>query len=220
MEYLILRWQSAKVRYPLKPKRRDFSITNRSLQGSHLLEGGRWLIFAALDGSVKYYDFHSQSESLDPVTLLPTRFNKDSITFNLLAVDLDSDAEYLTFNLASMTRLVNVKRKTELDRPQDARWIEVNRVTPYWDENGNVMGLRADRLACFREEYLCRCDSFTLRGRCVAYSLRGFERISGFHGEPIVIVDWTLADPTSLIYPRRLIWRRYVKVSSRDSLAS
>ena len=69
---------------------------------------------------------HSQSESLDPVTLLPTHFNKVSFTINLLAVDLDPDAEYLTFNLASTTCLVNVNRGTELKQPQEARWIEVN----------------------------------------------------------------------------------------------
>ena len=219
LEYLVLRWQSGKAGYLLKPKRRDFSISDRSLQGSHLLEGGRWLIFAALDGSVKYYDLHSQSESLDPVTLLPTHFNIDSVTINLLAVDLDPDAEYLTFNLASVTSLVNVKRGT--NPPQEARWIEVNRVTPYWDENGNVKGLRADRLACFREEHSCFCDSFTLRGRCVAYSLQTFRPLPTFRdGETIVIVDWTSADPTSLIYPRRLIWRNRVKVSNWDSLAT
>ena len=190
-------------------------------QGSHLLDGGRWLIFAARDGSVEYYDLHTQSESLDQVTLLPTHFNKDSLTDSLLAIDLDPDAEYLTFNLASVTRLVHVNPDTELNHPpQVTRWIEVNHVTPYWDENGNVKGLRADRLACFREEHLYSCDAFTLRGRFVAYSLRPPWPLPTFpDGETIVIVDWTAADPSSLIYPRRIFWRRYAEVSSWDSLA-
>jgi len=33
-------------------------------------------------------------------------------------------------------------------------------------------------------------------------------------GENIAIVDWTLADSTSLSFPRRLIWRRRARVSS------
>lgn len=107
---------------------------------------------------------------------------------NLLAVDLDPDAEYLTFNLAFMTCLVNMKRDTELIRPQDVRWVELNRVTPYWDENGNVNGLRADRLPGLREEHLCYCDSITLRGYYVAYSLRSFEMSTLHDGKTI---DWT-----------------------------
>ena len=215
MEYLVLRWRSGKAGYSLLEEQRDFSITEPLLQGSHLLEGGRWLIFATLDGSVKYYDLNSQTESLDAVTLLPTHFNKDTITVNSLAVDLDPDAEYLTFNLASMTVLDNMKRDTELNRPQHARWIEVNRVTPYWDEDGNIKGLQADRLACFREELWCPFGSLTLRGRYVAYSLQSFRRDSGFgDGESIVIVDWTSVDPTSLIYPRKFIWGRRVLVST------
>src|SRR5258708_8677769 len=75
-------------------------------------------------------------------------------------------------------------------------------------------GLRAERLACFREEYMCGCESFTLRGRHVAYSLYSFEMSSTLgEGENIAIVDWTLPDSTSLSYPRRLIWRRRARVS-------
>ena len=93
-------------------------------------------------------------------------------------------------------------------------------MTPYWDENGNVKGLRAERLACFREEHSYFCDSFTLRGRCFDYSLRSFRGLPTLDdGETIVIVDWTSADPTSLIHPRRLIWGRHARVSSRDPLA-
>jgi len=99
--------------------------------------------------------------------------------------------------------------------PRYARWIEVCRVTTYWDDNGQVKGLRAERLACFREEYLSGCDSFTLRGRYVAYSLYSFEpRSTVGDGQTIAIVDWASAGSTSLTYPRRLIWRIRANVSS------
>ena len=203
MEYLILRWQSGEAAYPLKAKQRDFSITEPHPQSLHLIDGGRWLLFTTLDGSVKYYDLNSRGKSLDAITLLPTQFDKDAYTFTLLAVDLDPDAEYLTFNLASVTCLV-YRNPGYLNTSQPTRWIEVNRVTSYWDENGDIKGLRAEPLAFFREENLYQCDSFTIRGRFFAYTFRA----------GIVIVDWTSADPTSLVYPRRVIWQSSVTVST------
>ena len=91
-----------------------------------------------------------------------------------------------------MTRQVKMKRDTELNRPQDALWIEVNRVASFWDGNGNVKGLRAQRLTCFREEHLGHCDSLTLREHCVAYSLRNFRLLSTTFrdGETIVLFQF------------------------------
>lgn len=216
LEYLILKWQSRKAGRALtQPKERVLSIPETYLRGVHLLQGGRWLLFCAPNGTVKYHDLNSPGETLEAVTLVPTHFDHDANTIVLLSVDMDRDTEYMSFNLGVMTRRV-VPFNDDLDYPNPpryARWIEISRVASYWDENGLVMGLRAERLACFREEFLCGCDSFTLRGRHVAYSLCSFDRIIEGEGDNIVIVDWTLANSTSLAYPRRLIWRRRAHVS-------
>jgi len=47
--------------------------------------------------------------------------------------------------------------------PRYARWVEASRITSFWDEDGQVKGLRAERLACFHEKFPC-AYSFTLRG--------------------------------------------------------
>jgi len=70
-------------------------------------------------------------------------------TLLFLSIDLDPDAEYTTFNLGIMSWRA-LPLEDDLDYPRYARWIDVSRVTSYWDENGRVLGLRAERLACFR----------------------------------------------------------------------
>ena len=57
---------------------------------------------------------------------------------------------------------------------------------------------------------MCGCHSFTLRGCYIAYLLYSFEQRSPIgEGRNIVMVDCTLADTTSLMYP---FWRRPVWV--------
>ena len=218
LEYLILRWQSSRadVRTLSQPKELPLSIPEDYSQSVHLLPGGRWLLFGTHDGSVKYHDLNSHREISEAVTLVPSQFDQDANTTVLLSVDMDPDAEYMTFNLGIMKwRLFPLSGDPAYpDFPHYARWIEVSRITSYWDENGRVEGLRAERLACFHEEYPCGYDSFTLRGRHVAYSLYSFEMGPSLgDGENVAIVDWTLPDSTSLSYPRRFIWRRRAKVS-------
>jgi len=212
LEYFILRWQSGRagVRALMQPKERALSIPETYLQSAHLLPGGRWLLFGARDGSVKYYDLNSLGEISEAVTLVPSHFEQGANTLVRLSVDMDHDAAYLTFNLGVMNwRLPPLDDDPDYPNfPHYARWIEVSRITSYWDENGQVQGLRAERLACFHEEYLCGYESFTLRGRHVAYSLYSFEMSTSLgDGDNIAIVDWTLPDSTSLSYPRKLIWR-------------
>ena len=217
LEYLILKWQSGKAGRTLtQPRKLALSIPEDYLQSVHLIQGGRWLVFGARDGSVKYHDLNSRDETSEAVTLVPSHFDQDANTIVLLSVDMDLDAEYTTFNLGVMSwRVPPLDGDPDYPKPpRYTRWIEVSRVTSYWDDSGQVKGLRSERLACFREQYLCGCDSFTLGGRHVAYSLYSFEPSpSEGEGENLAIVDWTLADSTSLTYPRRLIWRRRVRVS-------
>jgi len=219
LEYLILRWQSGKDGHVLvQPKKLPLSIPEDYMQSAQLLPGGRWLLFGARDGSVEYHDLNSPCEISLAVTLVPSQFDQNANAIVLLSVDMDPDAEYMTFNLGIMKwRLLPFHGDPDYPNfPRYARWIEVSRVTTYWDEDGQVKGLRAERLACFREEYLCGYESFTLRGRHVAYSLYSFEMsITLGEGDNIAIVDWTLVDSTSLSYPRRFIWRRRARVSCR-----
>jgi len=225
LEYLILRWQSARAagRGPMQPMELPLSIPENYLQSAHLLPGGRWLLFGTNDGSVKYHDLNSHRKISEAVTLVPSQFDQDANTTVLLSVDMDSDAEYMTFNLGIMKwRLFPLGGDPDYPNfPHYARWIEVSRITSYWDENGLVEGLHAERLACFREEYMCGYKSFTLRGRHVAYSLYSFKpSITMGEGDNVAIVDWTLPDSTSLSYPRRLIWRRRARVSDHCFLQS
>ena len=217
LEYLILRWHSGTAGRALtQPRELALSIPEDYMQSIHLLQGGRWLLFGARDGSVKYHDLNSPGKTAEAVILVPSHFDQDANTIVRLSVDPDPDAEFTTFNLGAMTwRVPSIDGDPDYPNPpRYTRWIEVSRVTSYWDENGRVKGLRAERLACFREEYLCGCDSFILGGQYVAYSMYSFEQMSGLgEGENIAIIDWTLADSTSLSYPRRLIWRRRTKVS-------
>ena len=217
LEHLILRWQSGKaIRASTQPKEVPLSIPEDYLQSVHLLPGGRWLLFGARDGSVKYHDLNSLRETSEAVTLVPSQFDQDANTIVLISVDMDPDAGYMSFNLGIMKwRVPPLDGDPDYPNfPRYARWIEVSRITSYWDENGQVKGFRSERLACFREEYLCGYESFTLRGRHVAYSLYSFEMSSSLgDGDNIAIVDWTLPDSTSLYYPRRLIWRCRAPVS-------
>ena len=217
LEYHVLRRQSGRAGYRLaQPKKRQPSIPENYLLDVHLVEGGRWLLFGARDGSIKYHDLNTPGETSEAVTLVPTHFDEDANTLVRLSLDMDPEAEYLSFNLGIMSLRLKILGPDPdyPNPPMYARWIEVCRVTTYWDENGQVKGLRAERLACFRDEYLSGCDSFTLRGRYVAYSLHSFEpRSTVGDGQSIVIVDWVSADSTSLTYPRRLIWRCRPNVS-------
>jgi len=220
LEYLILRWQSGRagIRALTQPKELPLSIPEDYMQSVHLLPGGRWLLFGARDGSVKYHDLNSLGIS-EAITLVPSQFDQDANTVVLLSVDMDLDAEYMTFNLGIMKwRVPPLDGDPDYPNfPRYARWIEVSRVTSHWDENGRVGGLRAEQLACFREEYMCEYESFTLRGRHVAYSVYSYEQsISLGDGDNVAIVDWTLPDSTSMSYPRRLIWRRRARVSCQS----
>ena len=217
LEHLILKWQSGKAGRALtQPRELSLSIPEVYLQSAHLLQGGRWLVFGARDGSVKYHDLNSPLETSEAVTLVPSHFEQDANTIILLSVDMDLHAEYTTFNVGIMSWQVPPPDGDPdyPNSPRYTRWIDVSRVTSCWDENGRVKGLRAERLASFCEEYMCGCDSFTLRGQHVAYSFYSFEDMTTVgDGENIAIVDWTLANSTSLAYPRRLIWRLRVRVS-------
>ena len=184
-------------------------------QSAHLVEGGRWLLFGMRDGSVKYHDLNASGKTSEAVTLVPTVFDEGARTITMLSVDMDPDAEYVMFNLGIMTWAPPEDQPDHSNLPLFDRWIEVYRVTPHWDENGQAEGLQAERLARFREAYMYGCSSFTLRGCHVAYSLYSLPPIVTSNGQNIVIVDWTSADSdsTSLAYSRRVVRRCRVEVS-------
>jgi hypothetical protein len=223
LEHLVLRWQKAKLCWALSqykniPIQQRFVSPEKAHNCVHLVEGGRWLLVGTDSGSVICYDLNSST--IEPSILIPTpfdaetAFDEDEDTEILLSVDMDLEAEYLKFNLGIITR-----RMPDIDsdssRPHYFRWIQVWRVTSDVDMNGEVQGLRAERLAYFPEEHRNRCDSFRLRNQHVAYALQTKYEYSDIRDGPcIIIVDWALCDSTSLVYPRKVIWRIVAEVSS------
>lgn len=207
LERLVLKWQSSRaICTQVQPKERASPVLVPT--DVHLVEGGRWLLFGMCDGSVRYHDLNETSE---PVTLVPTVFGKEAHATTLLSVDMDQDAPFMSFNLGIMSSAST--RDDNLSTPLRARCIEVHRVMPYWDDNGQVRGLQAERLTCFPEENVYDCDLFTLHGNNVAYSLDSSKPPINVTGRLITIVDWTVADTTSFVYPRKIIFRRYAQVS-------
>jgi hypothetical protein len=183
----------------------------------HLVEGGRWLLVGTDSGSVICYDLNSST--IESSILIPTpfdaetAFDEDEDTEILLSVDMDLEAEYLKFNLGIITRRMPDIDSDSSRPPHYFRWIQVWRVTSDVDMNGEVEGLRAERLACFPEAHRNRCDTIRLQGQYVAYSLRTDYEFSDIRDGPcIIIVDWTLSTLASLVYPRKVIWRMTAEV--------
>ena len=142
LEHLVLRWQSGKAGWALtQPRIRQFSSPKDYFGCTHLIEGGRWLLFATLYGSVRYQDLNALDNVSSSVTLVPTLFDEEIIVNTRLCIDIDLYAEYLTFNLGIMT---SPRRTSEHPKfpnpPRFARWIQVIRVTSDMDENGQVVG--------------------------------------------------------------------------------
>jgi hypothetical protein len=74
-----------------QPRELAISIPEDYLQDVHLLDGGRWLLFGAHDGSVKYHDPNAPGETSQAITLVSSHFDRDANTFVLVSVDLDPD---------------------------------------------------------------------------------------------------------------------------------
>lgn len=181
----------------------------------HLVEGGRWLLIGEPSGSVLCCDL--DASTIEPITLIPSPFHEGTAYQDseiLLSVDMDLDVEYLKFNLGIMTRRMPAMSAIDPDSSHYFRWIQVWEVTPDVDKNGVVTGLRADRLVCFPEEHRNFCHSFRLRDRQVAYTLLTNYNSGDFRDGPcVIIVDWINSDPTSLVFPRKVIWREKPHVS-------
>ena len=230
LEHVVLRWQKSRhcwalSQYKNMPIERRFVTPEKARNCVHLVEGGRWLLVGTKSGSVLYYDLNASS--IEPSILIPTpfdeetAFDEDEETEILLSVDMDLEAEYLKFNLGIMTRRMPHTDPDPSQPPRYFRWIQVWRVDSDVDRNGNVKGLLAERLACFPEEHVNRCDSIRLRGQHVAYSIVTKYEFSDMRDGPcIIIVDWTLRSSFSLDYPRRVVWRMIAEVGSTLSFLS
>jgi hypothetical protein len=211
LERLVLKWQSSRAICTLAQPKEQMSPVLPT--DAHLVEGGRRLLFGMCqcDGSVRCHDLNTLDETSDTVILVPTVFGKGTQATTLLSVDIDQDTPYMTFNLGIMSTYCD--NGLSYRSPLRAHWIEVHRVTPHWDENGQVRSLQAERLICFPEEHVYDCDLFTLRGNHVAYSLDSCKPPINVAGRLTTIADWTLADSTSLAYPRKVIFHRQAQVS-------
>ena len=222
LEYLVLRWQKVRHFWAMDqnkniPIQRRFVSPGKARICVHLVEGGRWLLVGTNSASVLCYDL--DASTIEPSILIPTpfdeqtAFDKDEDTEILLSVDY-VEAECLKFNLGVMTRRMP---HTDPDPSQSRyfRWIQVWRVNPEVEKNGKVKGLRAERLTYFPEQHRNYCGSFRLQDKSIAYTLHTKYEFSDLRDGPcIVIVDWTLCNRFSLVYPRKVIWRILAEVSS------
>ncbi len=211
LESTILQWKSIKASWArsdsLVANQRHFFISRKAFYSSHLIEGGRWLLVGTTFGSVMYFDLDAQD--ISGVTLVPTSFTESSRVEIRIAIDMISDCEYLTFNLAILAHL----RRPPASSPevQDpslfVRVVQVYRVTLDVSSHAGVTGLIAQQLSSFQEEYSGRCVSFGFRGNHVAYSLSHIDHRN------ITVVDWTRCHSMSLFYERKVLPSVWADVS-------
>jgi hypothetical protein len=212
LELLVLRWKRIKIGWARNgiPRQRHFFVSDpKSISPCvYLVEGGRWLLVGTKFGSIQYYDLNAVTISAS--TLIPSPFDGQSEI--RISVDMDSDAEFLTFHIGILTR----PRPGGDDPQSKARWIQVWRVTAEVDSNDHVIGLAAELLSSFREEYEPACNSFRLQGQKVTYSFfYSYLQVGPFNsGHKIIIVDWKSRNSTSLSYTRKIIPDIQANVSS------
>ena len=226
LERLILRWEKTRICWTLN-KIKTISIQRRLClspeaipNSAHLVEGGRWLLVATHSGSILCYDIGAST--IEPTEVIPTPFDEGTVFDDdeeaevLLSVDMDPEAEYLTFNLGVITRRIpeGDPDPDSFYPPRYFRWIEVWHVTSDIDKDGEVKGLKAERLSRFPEQHQNTCHGFRLRGGQLAYLLDTDYEFGFLNDGPcIIVVDWKLCDPISLVYDRKVIWRIMATVS-------
>jgi hypothetical protein len=167
----------------------------------YLIEGGRWLLVGTRFGSIQYYNLNAVA--ISAATLIPFPFDGQSET--RISVAMASASESLTFHIGVLTSHRPGGDDPRL--PLHSRWIQVWRVTTEVNSNGHTIGLNAEILSSFCEEYEPACISFRLQGQLVAYSL--FYSYSQFgpmnNRHKIIIVNWKTSNSTSLNYTRKII---------------
>jgi hypothetical protein len=217
LEDLVLRWKSGQVCWVvnnsvegLPDQRRFGGPLNKWNNCAYLVPGGRWLLVTVgtFCGSVQYYDLDSPTTTA--FTLVPTLFEEDSFSNLCMSIDIQSDAECLTFHLGLLA-----SRRRDYRDPlfpygppsRYAHWIQVWRVTSDLDKSGKVRGLTAEQLTCFREEHKGSDVLFCLQESHVAYKVyyTASEAGIGNDSSRIAIVDWTQCDSNSMAYNRRII---------------
>jgi len=151
---------------------------------------------------------------LVPVVLIPSPFdNGEEADEVLLSVDMDPDSDYLKFNLGVITHHDGDPEPIQ-SPPPFFRWIQIWQVTTDVDsDDRKAKGLRAMQLASFPEEHRNNCNLFQLRGRYIAYGLGIDYELCSFQDiSCIIIVDWTVCNPASLVYTRKVIWGIFAMV--------
>jgi hypothetical protein len=96
----------------------------------HLVEGGHWLLVGTDSGSVLYYDLDLEASFIESSRLIPmpfgeeTAFDDNKDTEILLSVDMNIEAEYLTFDLRIMMRRMPCTDPDPSQPPQYFHWID------------------------------------------------------------------------------------------------
>jgi len=92
------------IELPL-PLMRRLPINKSDIRALTLINGGRWLLIVSRFGSVSYYDLDAQEpvkRLLIPAARLESRDDYFPCTAKI-AVDMDNESEFLSFNLALYT---------------------------------------------------------------------------------------------------------------------
>ena len=155
---------------------KTFPVPNRIRDAEILIRGGRWLITATEQGEVLYFDL--EAPAIRPQTLITASERTTTDVLPSIAVDMDDDAPYITFNLAVVPDPFSFDVSDS-----DLRPIQVWRVTGVPDDRGHVVDLTAEKLVSFYDREKSMLSSLSIRGNLLAFSLQ-FDPI-------VVIIDWT-----------------------------
>ncbi|TFK68085.1 hypothetical protein BDN72DRAFT_64469 [Pluteus cervinus] len=167
------RWRTIKVKDP--PERKTMDV----------VPGGRWLLVPNARGSILYYDLDAHDSPAH--VLIP---KKPANCLTKMSIDVDSTCSYLRFNLALVFYFL---------RQPDYR-IEVWQVDLVLDELGQGIGLRADRQASFKQEPPGLCDTLSLLGDNLAFTVFYKAHLAVY----TVLVDWRSAKGSH--YSKRILY--------------
>lgn len=201
LEFLLLRLEGAELGRRTNDKcpsrvREVLTTTTRISECTRLVEGGRWFLVASGTGSITYFDLDAS-----PITegvLIPDQHpSLDIMMWTHMAVDVDRDSAFLSFNLAlSFCTPDTVTYPTQ-------HCIQIWEVVLLHDAQQRGIELAAERLASFPQEPLIgRVRSLSLCGPHIALSV--FCRESEYP-ERAFVIDWLQANGDTTDYRRRLV---------------
>ncbi|KAF9527611.1 hypothetical protein CPB83DRAFT_884035 [Crepidotus variabilis] len=158
--------------------RRTILAPNRSLWCAYPVKGGRWFLVGNRQGDILYFDLDATKATAR--VLIPFQYSSSARIHLLIAVDMDNDEPFLTFNLA-VTALYYAS-----DPEESHKLIQIWRITHKVDDRGRIVDLIAHHSRSFLEE-------------------KGIDIASKTYRWYTCIVNWQMTNQTSLSYKRTII---------------